>query len=139
MLISTYSISIHNKKLNADFTTSTIFTNLQAFATSTKLLHNIARYYTEGRIIKANLSWNRTRVKFCQLTASLCVILLQLNWQNSNLTLLNLAFSVKKKDRAQLNLQLTGKICSSSTSAQVYFYNTTLNFFSFIYRYNTVL
>jgi len=29
-------------------------------------------------IIKANLSWSRTRAKFCQLTASLLVILLQL-------------------------------------------------------------
>jgi len=31
----------------------------------------------KGRIIKANLSWSRTRAKFCQLTARLSVTLLQ--------------------------------------------------------------
>jgi len=28
-----------------------------------------------GRILKANLRWSPTRAKFCQLIASLCVIL----------------------------------------------------------------
>jgi len=33
---------------------------------------------TKGRIIKANLSWSRTRAKFCPLIASLSVTVLQL-------------------------------------------------------------
>jgi len=34
---------------------------------------------TKGRILKANLSWSPTRAKFCQLIASLSLILLQRN------------------------------------------------------------
>jgi len=32
-----------------------------------------------GRILKANLSWSPTRAKFCQLIASLSIVLPQLN------------------------------------------------------------
>jgi len=65
---------------------------------------------SKGRIIKANLSWNPTRAKFCQLIASLSLILIysSLNWQNSNLRSLNLTFSAKKKDINPTYLHLTG-------------------------------
>jgi len=34
---------------------------------------------SNGRILKANLSWSRTRAKFCQLISNLFVVLSQLN------------------------------------------------------------
>jgi len=39
-----------------------------------------------GQILKPNLSWNPIRANFCQLIASLYVILPQLILTNSNLT-----------------------------------------------------
>jgi len=53
-------------------------------------------FQTNGRILKANLSWSWA--KFCQLIARLFVVLFQLIWQNSNLSAWNLALSVKKKN-----------------------------------------
>jgi len=75
--------------------------------------------------MKANLSWSRTRAKFCQLIASLSVILLQFKLTKLTLEFLKSDFQRKKrKIWTQINLQLTGKFRSSSTSAQVCFYNT---------------
>jgi len=36
-------------------------------------------YTLNSRILKANLSWSPTRAKFCQLIASLSVVLPQIN------------------------------------------------------------
>jgi len=53
--------------------------------------------YAMGRIIKANLSWSRTRVKFCQLIASLPLIRLQLKLTKFKLEVLKSDFQHKKK------------------------------------------
>jgi len=51
-----------------------------------------------GRIIKANLSSSQTLAKFCLLTASLSVILLQLNLTKLKLEVRKSNFQCKKKD-----------------------------------------
>jgi len=54
---------------------------------------------TLGRIIKANLSWSRTRAKFCQLKCKFIYdSYSNLNWQSSDLRALSLNSSAKKKD-----------------------------------------
>jgi len=49
------------------------------------------------RIIQANLSWSRTRVKFCLLIASLSVILLQLKLTKLKLEVRKSDFQRKKE------------------------------------------
>jgi len=49
-----------------------------------------------GHIIKSNLSRSRTRAKFCQLIASLSVILLQLKLTKLKLEVLKFDFQHKK-------------------------------------------
>jgi len=69
--------------------------------------------------------YKRTGARFCQLNSNLSVILLLT--YNSNLKSLSLTFRAKKKnmntDKLAINRQ---KICSSSTSALVCFFNTAL-------------
>jgi len=55
---------------------------------------------TLGRIIKVNLSWSQTRAKFCQLIASLSVLLLQLKLTKLKLEVLKSDFH-RKKERYQ--------------------------------------
>jgi len=50
-----------------------------------------------GRIIKANLSWSRTRAKFCKLNVGLFVILLQLKTDKLKLEVLESDFQRKKE------------------------------------------
>jgi len=51
-----------------------------------------------GRILKANLRWSPTRAKFCQLIASLSVVLPQINLTKLKFEYLKFGFSTKKKD-----------------------------------------
>jgi len=80
-----------------------------------------------GRIIKANLSWSQTRVRFFQLIASLSVILLQLKPTKVKLDVLKTDFQ-RKKERYEhrINLQLTGKILLEFNISSSLLYNTTL-------------
>jgi len=50
-----------------------------------------------GRILKANLSWSPTRAKFCQGTASLFVVLPQINLTKLKLEYVKSSFKCKKE------------------------------------------
>jgi len=52
--------------------------------------------YSQGRILKANLSWNQTQAKFCRLIANLSVILLQLKLIKLKLEVRKSNFQCKK-------------------------------------------
>jgi len=69
----------------------------------------LANLKVGGRIIKANLSWSRTRAKFYKWIASFLWFYLHLNWQNSNLRSLSLTFSSKKKDMNKDKLAINWK------------------------------
>jgi len=51
---------------------------------------------SNGRILKANLSWSPTRAKFCQLIARLSVVLPQLNRTKLKLEYVKSGFRRKK-------------------------------------------
>jgi len=51
---------------------------------------------SNGHILKANLSWSPIRAKFCQLIASLSVVLSQLKLTNLKLEQLKSVFKCKK-------------------------------------------
>jgi len=55
-------------------------------------LHNIGQLLSMDRIIEANLSWSRIRVKFCQLIASLSVLYLSFLCLKSYLRTSSLSF-----------------------------------------------
>jgi len=61
------------------------------------LNHIYHSMYKHGPYYKSKLSWSRARANFCQLIASLFVILLHLNWQSSNLRFLGPTF-IKKRN-----------------------------------------
>jgi len=79
------------------------------------LCKNQDLYRTEGRIIKTNLSWSRTRAKFCQseILQVYPWFYSNLNWQNSNLRSLSMTLSVKKKDTAQVCFYNTALILNT--------------------------
>jgi len=56
---------------------------------------------SDDPIIKANLSWSRSRAKFCQLIASLFVILSQFYLTKLKLEYLKFGFKCKKERKKQ--------------------------------------
>jgi len=59
---------------------------------------NLEIQWIKGHIMKANLSWSRTRAKIYQLISSLSVILLQLKLTKFKLEVFKSNFQGKKKD-----------------------------------------
>jgi len=57
-----------------------------------KLTRVVMFFNTYSRFLKANLSWSSTRAKFCQLIASLSVVLPQINLTKLNLEYLKFGF-----------------------------------------------
>jgi len=73
-----------------------------------KLYNFVISMKIMGSIIKSKLSWSRTRAKYCQLIASLSVILLQLKPTKFNLEVFKSDFQHKRKiyaDKRAINWQ----------------------------------
>jgi len=65
--------------------------NTMIFKTNTETsLLSCTNHYAHSCIVRANLSWSRTRAKFCQLIAVNLLFCSNLNWQNSILRSLDL-------------------------------------------------
>jgi len=76
---------------------------------------------SNGRILKANLSWNPTRAKFFQLIASLSGILPELNLTKLKLEYLNSGLKCKKDMNTRENFFCITRIQLFFSSAQVSF------------------